>query len=83
MRTLTVQPAKAHFGTFIDMAQKSPVRVVRDDHVVGVMLSASDYEAMRVFYADRLVRTLDRTAAQAADAGMAPEQLDTLLAEES
>ena len=62
MRTLTVQQAKAHFGTFIDMAQKSPVRVVRDDRVVGVMVSGTDYEAMRVFYADRLVRTLERTA---------------------
>ena len=62
MRTMTVQQAKAHFGTFIDIAQKSPVRVVRDDRVVGVMVSGSDYEAMRVFYADRLVRTLERTA---------------------
>ena len=65
------------------MAQKSPVRVVRDDRVVGVMVSGSDYEAMRVFYADRLVRTLERTAGQAAAADITPEQLDALLADES
>ena len=28
--------------------------------MVGVMVSASDYEAMRAFYADRLVRTLEQ-----------------------
>ena len=38
---------------------------------------------MRAFYADRLVRTLDKTAAQAVTAGLTPERLDKLLAEES
>lgn len=65
------------------MAQKEPVRVMRHDRVVGVMVPARDYEAMRAFYADRLVRTLDKTAAQAVTAGLTPERLDKLLAEES
>lgn len=47
------------------MAQKEPVRVMRHDRVVGVLVSASDYEAMRAFYADRLARTLDRTVSAA------------------
>ena len=83
MQTMTAQQAKAQFDVFIDMAQKAPVRVMRHARVVGVMVSASDYEVMRVFYADRLVRTLDRTAAQAAAAGLTPEQLETLLVDES
>lgn len=83
MQTLTAHQARAHFGAFIDMAQKEPVRVMRHARVVGVMVSASDYEAMRAFYVDRLVRTLDRTAAQAADAGITPEQLEILLVDES
>jgi PHD/YefM family antitoxin component YafN of YafNO toxin-antitoxin module len=58
------------------------VRVMRHDRVVGVMVSASDYEAMRAFYADRLARTLDQTAAQAAGAGLTQEQLDALLADD-
>ena len=65
------------------MAQKEPVRVMRHDRVVGVMVPARDYEAMRAFYADRLVRTLDKTAAQAVTAGLTPERLDKRLAEES
>lgn len=80
MQTLTANQAKTQFGAFIDMAQKQPVRVMRHDRVVGVMVSPEDYEAMRAFYADRLVRTMDRTAAQA---GLTPEELDRLLTDES
>ncbi len=79
MQTMTAQQAKAKFDVFIDMAQTAPVRVMRHARVVGVMVSASDYEAMRAFYADRLVRTLDRTAVQATAAGLTPEQLEVLL----
>ena len=83
MQTMTANQAKTQFGAFIDMAQREPVRVMRHDRVVGVMVSASDYEAMRAFYADRLVRTLDQTAAQAAAAGLTSQELEALLADES
>lgn len=83
MQTMTANQAKTQFGAFIDMAQKEPVRVLRHDRVVGVMVSPEDYEAMRAFYADRLARTLDRTAAQAQQSGLTPEQLEDLLADES
>lgn len=83
MQTMTANQAKTQFGAFIDMAQKEPVRVLRHDRVVGVMVSPEDYEAMRAFYADRLARTLDRTAAQAQQSGLTPKQLEDLLADES
>ena len=83
MQSMTANQAKTQFGAFIDMAQKEPVRVLRHDRVVGVMISAEDYEAMRAFYADRLKRTLDETAAQAERSGLTQEQLDRLLDDES
>lgn len=83
MQTFTANEAKTRFGEFIDLAQKEPVRVMRRDRVVGVMVSASDYEAMRQFYADRLAKTMDETADAAACAGLTPEKLDELLADES
>lgn len=83
MQTMTANQAKTQFGAFIDMAQKEPVRVMRHDRVVGVLVSASDYEAMRAFYADRLARTLDATASHAAATGLTQEQLQSLLADES
>ena len=65
MQTYTANEAKTRFGEFLDRAQRAPVRILRHDRVVGVMVSAEDYEAMRAFYADRLRHTLDEAAATA------------------
>ena len=83
MKTFTANEAKTRFGEFIDQAQREPVRVMRHDRVVGVMVSAQDYEAMRAFYADRLRQTMDKTADHAARAGLTEEALAALLADES
>jgi prevent-host-death family protein len=83
MQTYTANEAKTRFGEFIDRAQREPVRVMRHDRVVGVMVSAEDYEAMRVFYANRLQHMLQQSAADAASAGLTPQALDDLLADES
>lgn len=83
MQTFTANEAKTRFGEFLDIVQREPVRVTRHDRVVGVMVSAEDYEAMRSFYADRLGKTLDETADAAEKAGLTPEILDQLLADES
>jgi PHD/YefM family antitoxin component YafN of YafNO toxin-antitoxin module len=83
MQTFSANQAKTQFGHFIDLAQREPVRVMRRDRVVGVMVSAQDYEAMRAFYANRLQHTLERTAAEAEKAGLTPEVLEDLLRDES
>jgi prevent-host-death family protein len=83
MLTFTANEAKTRFGEFLDRVKREPVRVVRHDRVVGVMVSAEDYEAMRQFYANRLINTMDETAKEAAAAGLTPEILDSLLADES
>ena len=82
MHTYTANEAKTRFGEFLDRAQREPVRVMRHERVVGVMVSAQDYEAMRAFYANRLRRTLDESAAAAARAGMNEDVLANLLADE-
>ncbi len=83
MQTFTANQAKTHFGEFLDIAQREPVRVMRRDRVVGVMVSAQDFEAMRVFYADRLQHTLNQSAAHAARQGLTAKALKALLADES
>lgn len=83
MQTYTANEAKIRFGEFLDKVQREPVRVMRHDRVVGVMVSAEDYEAMRAFYADRLLKTMDETADAAARAGLTSEKLAELLADES
>lgn len=83
MQTYTANEAKTRFGEFLDRVQREPVRVMRHDRVVGVMVSAEDYEAMRAFYADRLLKTMNETAETAQRAGLTPEKLEELLADES
>lgn len=83
MQTFTANEAKTHFGEFLDRVQREPVQVIRHNRVAGVMVSAEDYEAMRAFYSDRLLRTMDEAADAAALAGLTPEALDTLLSDES
>ena len=83
MQTFSANEAKTQFGHFIDVAQREPVRVMRRERVVGVMVSAKDYEAMREYYANRLQHTLTETAAQAERSGLTPELLEDLLRDES
>ena len=83
MQTFTANEAKTRFGEFLDIAQREPVRVMRHDRVVGVMVSAQDYEAMRAFYADRLRASLRESAETAAARGLTEEKLAELLADES
>ncbi len=57
--------------------------MLKRDRVVGVMVSAQDYEAMRNFYANRLQGTLAQNAANAAAQGLTEDELQRLLADES
>ena len=82
MQTLTAYQAKTRFGALLDMAQRGPVRVTRHTRVVGVMVSAQDFDAMCAFYADRLQQSLVQSADTAAFAGLTAEALDVLLAHE-
>jgi prevent-host-death family protein len=82
MQTITANEAKTRFGELIDRVQREPVRVTRRNRIVGVMVSAEDYAAMRDFYADRLARTLRETASEAARKGLTESELERLLADE-
>ncbi len=83
MQTYTANQAKTRFGEFLDLVQREPVRVMRHDRVVGVMVSAQDYEAIRAFYANRLLLTMSETAETVEREGLTQEKLDELLADES
>lgn len=82
MQTFTANEAKTRFGELIDRVQREPIQVTRRNRVVGVMVSAEDYQAMREFYADRLRRTLKQSAEEAAGKGLTDEKLEQLLADE-
>jgi prevent-host-death family protein len=83
MQTMSANEAKTHFGEFLDRAQSEPVRIMSHSRVVGVLVSAQDYEAMRAYYADRLQRRLDEAAEAASQAGLTADALNNLLSDES
>lgn len=83
MQTYTANEAKTRFGEMLDRVQREPVQVTRHDRVVGVMVSAEDYEAMRQFYSERLIQSLKAAAAEARANGLTEEKLAELLADES
>jgi prevent-host-death family protein len=82
MQTFTANEAKNRFGELIDRAQREPVQVTRHNRVVGVMVSAEDYAAMRVFYADRLRHSMRQAGEEAVAKGLTEEALQRLLADE-
>jgi prevent-host-death family protein len=82
MQTITANDAKTRFGELIDRVQREPVRVTRRNRIVGVMVSAQDYDAMRDFYADRLSHTLRETADEAGRKGLTGSELQRLLADD-
>jgi PHD/YefM family antitoxin component YafN of YafNO toxin-antitoxin module len=83
MHAYTANQAKTHFGEFLDLVQREPVQVLKRDRVVGVMVSAQDYEAMRTFYANRLQGSLAQNAAEAAAKGLTQADVEALLVDES
>ena len=44
MKTVTAAAAKNSFGKFLDMAQREPVLVTKNNRPVGVFLSMEDIE---------------------------------------
>lgn len=82
MQTFTANEAKTRFGELTDRVQREPIQVTRHNRVVGVMVSAEDYHAMREFYADRLRRNLKQNAEEAASKGLTDEKLEQFLADE-
>ena len=81
MQSFTANQAKTQFGQFLDTVQREPVQVMKHDRVVGVMVSAKDYEAIRLFYADRLQHRLAQSAQLAEAAGLTENKLDELLSD--
>lgn len=83
MQFISANYAKTQFGQMIDMAQNEPVPITRHNRVVGVMVSAADYEDMREFYANWRKHTLQATATSVRERGLTQNELDKLLSDES
>jgi prevent-host-death family protein len=83
MQTMTANLAKTQFGLLLDTAQREPVQITKHNRVVGVMLSAHEYEGVRAYYAQQVVSAMHEAGRYAAEQGLTEEKLAELLADES
>lgn len=82
MRSYTATQGEHHLGALLTEAQWGPVQVLRRDRAVGVMVSARDYDAMPMFYANRLQATRVQNVAGAAAQGLTEGDVLRLLTHE-
>jgi prevent-host-death family protein len=83
MTTISATEAKQRFAVVIDTAQREPVHIQRHERDVAVVISPQDYEELRRFRVQELLRLTERTSAYAEAQGMTDELLEQLLADES
>jgi prevent-host-death family protein len=60
MKTMTAADAKNSFGKFLDMAQREPVLVTKNDRPVGVMFSIADLED--TIWGEQVLRACDNSS---------------------
>jgi hypothetical protein len=79
MRSMTVKEAKESFESMLETAKREGV-VLRDDGKdVATVLSPQEYALFRQWRTDRLLKTMDKIAAEAAANGLTEEKLAELL----
>jgi prevent-host-death family protein len=66
MKTMTAAAAKNAFGKFLDMAQREPVLITKNDRPVGVFLSLADLED--TVWAERALKAAGQTLRDRRDA---------------
>ena len=70
MKTITAAQAKNSFGKFLDMAQREPVLVTKNNRAIGVFLSMEDIED--TIWGERAMKAH-------ADGYIGPDATETLL----
>jgi prevent-host-death family protein len=79
MRYISATEAKQNFAALLDAAQRGPVVIRRQARAQAVLISVQDYDRLRGIAVAELEAISDRASAKAAERGLTPAVLDTLL----
>ena len=80
MSVVSATYAKQNFAAVIDAAQHEPVRIRRHDRELAVLVSAEEYEQMRMMRIEKALRFTEKTSRYAESKGLTDTRLDELLA---
>lgn len=80
MINYSASEAKQNFAAMLDAAARQPVVIRRHDRDVAVVISPAEYARLHRLNVDRLLATMDKTAAEANAHGLTEERLAELLA---
>lgn len=83
MQYITATDAKQNFGALIDIAQREPVVIRRQNRDAAVLISRQDYDRLRRLQIEEFQAFRGRVAADAAARGLTPEILEKLLEDKS
>ena len=80
---ISSREAQNHFGMLLDTAQRVPVVVKRHNRECVAVISMQEYEAWQAFKNARLQNAADVLGQSAAERGLTPELLNTLLSNDA
>lgn len=83
MQYFTATDAKQNFGALIDVVQREPVIIRRQNRDAAVMMSPQDYDRLRRIQIEEFQSFRARVAVEAAAKGLTPEILNDLLEDRS
>jgi prevent-host-death family protein len=83
MRSVSATEAKQRLAALLDVAQREPVMIRRQNRDVAVLLSPQEYDRLRALNTDEFQRFCDRIGERAAAQGMTKEKLAEILVDES
>jgi PHD/YefM family antitoxin component YafN of YafNO toxin-antitoxin module len=82
MQIVSASETEQWFDELLKKAQHEPVHFRRGDEDVAILVSPSEYEKIRQWHVEELLRITTRSSAYAESQGMTEELLEELLADE-
>ncbi len=79
MKSIGEAEAQARLDEVLEESQRQPIVITRQGRDTAVVVSATEYERLRVANIVELLELRDRVAAEAAGNGLTPEGLASLL----